>query len=61
MRQLEDELEHELASLEATFDPAAIELEEHAIRSTSSNVEITVLGLVWLPYRSRDLETGLEA
>ena len=50
--KLEEELENEMATLEASFDPARIELEEVSIRPTSTNIEIEFLGLVWLPYRT---------
>jgi hypothetical protein len=52
LQKLQDELENEVAALEGTLDPALIELEEVSIRATSTNIDIQLFGLVWLPYRT---------
>ncbi len=52
VRKLDEELEDEMSALEASFDPALIEIEDVSIRPTTTNIEVELLGLVWLPHRS---------
>ncbi|HUO83637.1 MAG TPA: ATP-binding protein, partial [Thermoanaerobaculia bacterium] len=52
LQKLQDELEDETAMLDSGVDPALIELEEVVIRPTSTNIDVELLGLVWLPYRT---------
>jgi hypothetical protein len=52
LRKLQDDLENEVAALEGALDPAMVELEETSIRATSTNIDVQLLGLLWLPYRT---------
>jgi hypothetical protein len=52
LQKLQDDLENEVAALEGTLDPALIELDEVSIRATSTNIDVQLFGLAWLPYRT---------
>jgi len=47
--ELEKDLERQLADLEASYDPAALELETETLKPTRANVEVEQVGLLWLP------------
>jgi hypothetical protein len=46
---LESELESEVAALEATFDPAAIQVETVVVKARKSDIAVSDLALVWRP------------
>ncbi|MCE3286135.1 MAG: hypothetical protein K0R70_2391, partial [Steroidobacteraceae bacterium] len=46
---LEAELETEVAALDSTLDPAAIQLETVAVKPRKSDIQVTDLALVWQP------------
>jgi hypothetical protein len=52
LQKLQDELEDEVAKLDAAVDPALLEIEEVAVRPTAANIDVKLLGIVWLPYRT---------
>ncbi|HWJ04623.1 MAG TPA: hypothetical protein VNS57_02390 [Steroidobacteraceae bacterium] len=47
--ELEAELETEVATIESSFDPAAIAIEAVAVKARKSDIEVTELTLVWQP------------
>mgnify|MGYP000104934639 CR=1 FL=1 len=51
MSELDERLQNDIDSLDATFDPAGEELEEVLIKPQSKNITLEVFGLAWMPYR----------
>jgi hypothetical protein len=49
--ELDERLQSDIDSLDATFDPASEELEEVSIKPQSKNITLEVFGLTWMPYR----------
>jgi hypothetical protein len=49
--ELDERLQSDIGSLDATFDPASEELEEVSIKPQSKNITLEVFGLTWMPYR----------
>jgi hypothetical protein len=43
-------LEKEIANLDTAFDAQAEELDEIVVRAKSTDINVAVTGLVWLPY-----------
>jgi hypothetical protein len=50
LQNLEAELKTELAEIEGQFDAQKAELEEISIRATSSNIHLSLFGVLWQPY-----------
>ncbi len=51
---LNAELEKEIASLDTAFDAQAEELDEIVVRAKSTDINVALTGLVWLPYVKGD-------
>ena len=51
MTELDERLQTDIDSLEATLDPAAEELEEVMLKPKSTDITLEVFGLTWMPYR----------
>jgi len=51
LAELEAQLQAEIATLEAAFDPAAEELTEVRVKPKSADITLDLFSLVWLPYR----------
>ena len=51
MAELDQRLQSDIDSLEASYDPAAAELEEVLIKPKSTNITLEAFGLTWMPYR----------
>ncbi|MGD9077931.1 MAG: DUF87 domain-containing protein [Desulfobacterales bacterium] len=49
--ELDERLQNDIDSLDATFDPAGEELEEVTIKPQSTNITLEAFGLTWMPYR----------
>ena len=47
-------LEKEIASLDTSFDAQAEELDEIVVRAKSTDINVAITGLVWLPYERGD-------
>ena len=50
-RDLEAELERELAALAERFDPEALPIETVTLRPRRADVEVRSVALAWIPYR----------
>jgi hypothetical protein len=50
MMALNKELEKEVAALDTSFDAQAEELDEIVVRAKSTDINVAITGLVWLPY-----------
>ncbi|MBT8066761.1 MAG: ATP-binding protein, partial [Gammaproteobacteria bacterium] len=50
MAALNKELEKEVAALDTSFDAQAEELDEIVVRAKSTDINVAITGLVWLPY-----------
>ena len=50
MAALNAELEKEVAALDTSFDAQAEELSEIVVRAKSTDINVAITGLVWLPY-----------
>ena len=44
------ELEKEIADLDTSFDAQSEELDEIVVRAKSTDINVAISGLVWLPY-----------
>ena len=51
MAELDQHLQDDIAKLEASFDPAAEELEEVMVKPRSTDITLETFGLTWMPYR----------
>jgi hypothetical protein len=51
MAELDERLQADIESLEATFDPAAEALEEVLVKPKSTDITLDLFGLTWMPYR----------
>jgi hypothetical protein len=51
MAELDERLQGDIDSLDATFNPADEELEEVYIKPQSTNITLEAFGLTWMPYR----------
>jgi hypothetical protein len=51
MSELDERLQNDIDSLDASFDPASEELEEVSVKPRSTNITLEVFGLTWMPYR----------
>jgi len=51
MSELDERLQNDIDSLDATFDPASEDLEEVSIKAQSTNITLEAFGLTWMPYR----------
>ena len=51
MAELDQRLQADIASLEASFDPSTEELEEVMVKPKSTDITLEVFGLTWMPYR----------
>jgi hypothetical protein len=51
MVELDERLQSDIDSLDATFDPADEELEEVTVKPKSTNITLEVFGLTWMPFR----------
>ena len=51
MAELDERLKADIENLEATFDPAAEELEEVLVKPKSTDITLDLFGLTWMPYR----------
>jgi hypothetical protein len=47
---LNKQLEQEVASLDTSFDAQAEALDEIVVRAKSTDINVAITGLVWLPY-----------
>ena len=47
---LNAELEKEIAALDTAFDAQSEELDEIVVRAKSTDINVAITGLVWLPY-----------
>ncbi len=52
LAELEQELQAELAAMDAEVDPAALEVTEVAVKPRKSDIRVAGVWLVWLPWRS---------
>ena len=50
MAELNKRLEKEVADLDTSFDAQAEELDEIVVRAKSTDINVAITGLVWLPY-----------
>ena len=50
MAKLNKQLEKEIADLDTSFDAQAEELNEIVVRAKSTDINVAITGLVWLPY-----------
>jgi hypothetical protein len=50
MAALNKELEKEVAALDTSFDAQVEELDEIVVRAKSTDINVAITGLVWLPY-----------
>jgi len=50
MEELNRQLEKEVADLDTSFDAQAEELDEIVVRAKSTDINVAITGLVWLPY-----------
>ena len=50
MAELNKQLEKEVADLDTSFDAQAEELDEIVVRAKSTDINVAITGLVWLPY-----------
>jgi hypothetical protein len=50
LEALNAELEQEVAKLDTAFDAQAEELDEIVVRAKSTDINVAITGLVWLPY-----------
>jgi hypothetical protein len=51
MTELDERLQADIKSLEASFDPSTEELEEVMLNPKSTDITLAVFGLTWMPYR----------
>jgi hypothetical protein len=51
MAALDERLQSDIDSLDATFDPADEALEEVMVKPQSTNITLEAFGLTWMPYR----------
>ena len=51
MTELDQHLQSDIDSLEASFDPAAEALEEVMVKPKSTDITLETFGLTWMPYR----------
>jgi hypothetical protein len=51
MAKLDERLQTDIDSLEATLAPAAEELQEVMLKPKSTDITLEVFGLTWMPYR----------
>jgi hypothetical protein len=51
MAELDQHLQSDIDSLEASFDPAAEELEKVMVKPKSTDITLETFGLTWMPYR----------
>ena len=51
---LNKELEKEVAALDTSFDAQSEELDEIVVRAKSTDINVAITGLVWLPYTKGD-------
>jgi hypothetical protein len=51
---LNAELEKEIAALDTSFDAQEEELDEIVVRAKSTDINVAITGLVWLPYTKGD-------
>ena len=54
MAELNASLEKEIADLDTAFDAQAEELDEIVVRAKSTDIHVSLTGLVWLPYTPGD-------
>ncbi|MBT8088013.1 MAG: DUF87 domain-containing protein [Gammaproteobacteria bacterium] len=54
MTDLNAALEKEIEALDTSFDAQAEELKEVVVRAKSTDIHVTLTGLVWLPYTADD-------
>ena len=50
MAELNKQLEKEVADLDTSFDAQSEELDEIVVRAKSTDINVAITGLVWLPY-----------
>ena len=50
MAELNKRLEKEVADLDTSFDAQAEQLDEIVVRAKSTDINVAITGLVWLPY-----------
>ena len=51
MDALDERLQSDIDSLDATFNPAEEELVEVTVKPQSTNITLEAFGLTWMPYR----------
>ncbi len=51
MAELDQLLQSDIDNLEASYDPAAAELEEVLVKPKSTDITLETFGLTWMPYR----------
>jgi hypothetical protein len=51
--ELEATLTAEIAELDQSFAPSALDLDTETLKPTRANVQVTTIGLLWLPYDER--------
>ena len=51
MAELDGQLQSDIDSLEASYDPASEQLEEVLVKPKSTDITLEAFGLAWMPYR----------
>jgi hypothetical protein len=51
MAELDQHLQSDIDSLEASYDPAAEQLDEVMVKTKSTDITLEAFGLAWMPYR----------
>jgi hypothetical protein len=51
MAELDRLLQSDIDSLEASYDPAAEQLDEVMVKPKSTDITLEAFGLAWMPYR----------
>ncbi|MGD9151254.1 MAG: DUF87 domain-containing protein [Desulfobacterales bacterium] len=51
MAELDQQLQSDIDSLEASYDPAAEQLDEVMVKPKSTDITLEAFGLAWMPYR----------
>ncbi len=54
MDEMDFQFENEVDHLELSFDAQTEKLESVAVKATSTNIQVHLVGLTWLPYRKDD-------
>ena len=51
MAELDQQLQSDIDNLEASYDPAAEQLDEVMVKAKSTDITLEAFGLAWMPYR----------